>query len=616
MGTIANLIVRIGADTSDFNRGMQAATKGSNMLMAGVAVAGAAMLALGAKSVIAAGNMEQTTMAFTTMMGSAEDATALLKDLQKFAATTPFQFTEISTASKSLMAFGVTGDNMIRTLTTLGDIASGIGMPLNELSEIYGKIKAQGQVYGDDIRQLGQRGIPIIKELAKVFNMDESAIKKLVESGKVGFADIETAFQNMTAEGSQFGGLMEAQSKTLLGKWSNFKDSMQLSMIELGKSISDAFNLKGALDAENEALGRFTALLQSGGLGYALDQIFGEKTKLAIFAVAGAISFALIPSLINTTRAEWAALAPLLPLAALGAVIGALGYVVYKYATANQESSAASLDAAKASKEQADKAQTLKNRLAELQKGLGGVKTATKLMLAPFDEINKLSSSNNGALINSDATINEIAKINEELAGMDQTTQDIMKSINDAAVIKPIMQDVDMSLFGTNFQNGMRIIGQQGSKAWFEGLDEMTSKLFNPFQQSSLDGWGVILNKLKTTIQEKLKGPFTLELQGKGGFEGSFGAGGFGAGGGGGGSWATGGITTGRRDNVTVGEAGREAILPLESNTEWMDTLAYKIGAFMGGGGSGNTNVYVGNEQLHAITQRENNRRMVRSNGM
>ena len=35
---------------------------------------------------------------------------------------------------------------------------------------------------------------------------------------------------------------------------------------------------------------------------------------------------------------------------------------------------------------------------------------------------------------------------------------------------------------------------------------------------------------------------------------------------------------------ATIGEAGKEAVLPLERNTEWMDTLAEKLAEKMGGG--------------------------------
>lgn len=41
---------------------------------------------------------------------------------------------------------------------------------------------------------------------------------------------------------------------------------------------------------------------------------------------------------------------------------------------------------------------------------------------------------------------------------------------------------------------------------------------------------------------------------------------------------ATGGITN-RPTTALIGEAGREAVLPLENNTEWMDDLADRIGS-------------------------------------
>lgn len=46
---------------------------------------------------------------------------------------------------------------------------------------------------------------------------------------------------------------------------------------------------------------------------------------------------------------------------------------------------------------------------------------------------------------------------------------------------------------------------------------------------------------------------------------------------------ATGGITTGPT-YALIGEAGKEAVMPLEHNTGWMDTLAQRIHAFSGGG--------------------------------
>lgn len=66
---------------------------------------------------------------------------------------------------------------------------------------------------------------------------------------------------------------------------------------------------------------------------------------------------------------------------------------------------------------------------------------------------------------------------------------------------------------------------------------------------------------------------------------------------------------------IGVGEAGAEAVLPLERNTSWMDTLAAKIAASIGGAGGGDIYVYVGNEQVDAYIYRSQDRRNIRSNG-
>lgn len=49
---------------------------------------------------------------------------------------------------------------------------------------------------------------------------------------------------------------------------------------------------------------------------------------------------------------------------------------------------------------------------------------------------------------------------------------------------------------------------------------------------------------------------------------------------------ATGGITNGPT-RALIGEAGREAVLPLENNTGWMDELADRLAEKIPSGGNG-----------------------------
>lgn len=183
---------------------------------------------LASNALNSAKDMEQLEIAFTTMLGSADKAGALLQDITEAAKATPFELPELQNASKSLLAFGVEARDVVPTLTRLGDVSAGIGANVGDIAEIYGKARVQGRLFAEDINQLTGRGIPIIGELAKQFGVAESGVKKLVEDGKVGFPQLEKAFKSMTGEGGQFAGFMEAQSESLEGIQSNISDTISV----------------------------------------------------------------------------------------------------------------------------------------------------------------------------------------------------------------------------------------------------------------------------------------------------------------------------------------------------------------------------------------------------
>ena len=112
MATLAELIVRVGADVSDFNRkiagverklerslgsGAMDLSRGLVMGLAGVT---AGLGALGVAGVKMAADMEQSEIAFTTMLGSADKAKSFLADLSAFAAKTPFELPGLISSSR------------------------------------------------------------------------------------------------------------------------------------------------------------------------------------------------------------------------------------------------------------------------------------------------------------------------------------------------------------------------------------------------------------------------------------------------------------------------------------------------------------------------------------
>jgi len=196
------------------------------------------------------GQFEQLDVAFQTILKSKEKADLLFAATVKFAATTPFNLTEVATATKQLLAYGFASKDITDVLTTLGNVAAGVSAPIGDIVYLYGTLKTQGRAYAQDIRQFTGRGIPIIAELAKQFGVTEDRVNKLVEAGKVGFPEVEKAFKSLTGSSGIFYNLMEKQSQTLTGQLSNLQDAFTQMLNSLGQSSEGALNGGIAIAAE------------------------------------------------------------------------------------------------------------------------------------------------------------------------------------------------------------------------------------------------------------------------------------------------------------------------------------------------------------------------------
>ena len=192
------------------------------------------------------GQFQQTEMAFKTMLQSEEKADALMKQLIRTAAVTPFGVEDVTEGAKQLLAFNVAAEDVNKTLIGLGDVAAGMGLNLKDLVMLYGTTIAKGKMDTMDLYQFLNRGIPIADEIAKVMGLDVSnaikEVQKQIKAGKVTSDIFIQAMQSMTAEGSKFGGLMEAQSKTITGQISNIEDAIEQMFNDLGKSQEGVIN--------------------------------------------------------------------------------------------------------------------------------------------------------------------------------------------------------------------------------------------------------------------------------------------------------------------------------------------------------------------------------------
>lgn len=208
----------------------------------GVAVAGAGIAALGSKAIKAASDYESLRVSFNTFLGDAKKGEKVLKDLDKFSIKTPFTPEQVQQAGKALLAFGIQQEDLIDTLSRVGDVSSATGKDFNELAVIYGKAKVQGTLFAEDINQLTEAGVPIIQEFAEQFGTTEENVKKLGSQGLITFENLEQGFISLTSEGGKFFNLTSQLSQTTAGRFSTLQGKVTELARDIGAKLLPAVN--------------------------------------------------------------------------------------------------------------------------------------------------------------------------------------------------------------------------------------------------------------------------------------------------------------------------------------------------------------------------------------
>ena len=257
---IANTQAALGHATGA-SRGLASSISALVPVLTTVAAAAAA-ISFGKKAIDAAVQYEQLGVSFEVFLGSAKEATKVLKQLDKFSLRTPFTPTQVQDAGKALLAFGIPVEKLESSLQMIGDTAAATGKDFNELALIYGKARTAGVVMAEDINQFTEAGIPIIDELAKVMGVTASEVKKLGSTGAITFPKLEQAFSNMTGEGGRFSGLMDKLADTTGGKISTLQGHFQALARTVGNALLPAVNsvvgalanlISGATDSRTES---------------------------------------------------------------------------------------------------------------------------------------------------------------------------------------------------------------------------------------------------------------------------------------------------------------------------------------------------------------------------
>lgn len=278
------------------------------------------------------GQFQQLEIAFETMLGSQSKAKSLMDQMVQTAAKTPFDLMGVAEGAKQLMAYGVSADKVNDTLVRLGNIASGLSIPLNDIVYLYGTTMVQGRLYAQDVRQFTGRGIPLVKELAEKYGVTADKINEMVSAGKIGFPEVEEVINKMTNAGGQFYNLMEKQSASLTGQISNLEDAWDTALNNLGEKGEGVFStaissatylvehmedILRVLTAVTVAYGSYKAavvlqtLVTKGYTGVALIDNTARSAKLALMKLDATLTGRVAAQTKAMTAAEEAHVAAL-----------------------------------------------------------------------------------------------------------------------------------------------------------------------------------------------------------------------------------------------------------------------------------------------------------------
>ena len=277
---------------------------------------------------------EQTSVAFTQLIGNEELAGRMLGEIDAYAAKTPFSQLQLVDAAKTMLNFGVAADEVNMHLKELGDISMGDANKLNSLALVFGQVASAGKMQGQDLMQFINQGFNPLKELEKMTGMAYKDLQAAMAKGAVSADMVAAALAHATGEGGQFEGMADKLSQTFSGKLSTVIGKFQQLAIGLFKKIKPALlallDAAEALETPLRDIGNGIVAIISALIEWA-PAIGAVTVAIAAYNVAVNAS-AVITKVVTFATTAWAkaqaALNVIMSLNPIGLVVAAVAALV------------------------------------------------------------------------------------------------------------------------------------------------------------------------------------------------------------------------------------------------------------------------------------------------
>lgn len=172
---------------------------------------------LSSGSTLAAGR-ETTKLSFNTLLGGEEQSSAFLKDVLDTANTTPFLYDDLVGISKTMLSFGTAVDDIIPTLTKVGDAGAALGLSTGDIGTVatyLGRMQSSDKATLEYLNPLNERGFSVFQWLADDQGVSVGDVYSQISKGELSGSYVSDVI--LAQFEKLYAGMMGIQSKSTEG---------------------------------------------------------------------------------------------------------------------------------------------------------------------------------------------------------------------------------------------------------------------------------------------------------------------------------------------------------------------------------------------------------------
>lgn len=203
--------------------------------------------------------MESLHVSFKTLAGE-QLGNDLFENLKEYELRTPMIMNDLASGAQTMLAFNIPVQEVMEHLKAIGDISMGDSEKFKSLTLAFSQMSATGKLMGQDLLQMINAGFNPLQVISQKTGKSIGELKEEMEKGAISTKMVQEAFHAAAAEGGQFNGMLEQQSKTMKGALSNLEGAWQYMLNDIGEAqegfIVDSIDTAQKLIANYKQVGQ------------------------------------------------------------------------------------------------------------------------------------------------------------------------------------------------------------------------------------------------------------------------------------------------------------------------------------------------------------------------